>query len=121
MKKVDRPSYTHYVSEQREKEASEERYELVKTILEKLPENESLVITLYYLGEMTTREISEFLEVSVNTITSQLQRARRRLKKNQENLIQEVLSDVQISTGLVENVIQQIVDRKSTSSSDENP
>ena len=46
-------------------------------------------MTLYYLGEMTAKEISIFLGVSVNTITSRLRRARNRLQEDQELLVQE--------------------------------
>ena len=90
---IEQTSYKHYVLEQREKEATEHRYRRVKKLLEKLSENEQQVITLYYLGEMTTKEISESLGVSVNTITSRLQRARKHLREDPEHLIQEIVSD----------------------------
>ena len=67
-------SYEHHMSEAREKEAKVSSQKLVEQLLEKLPESERTVVTLYYLGEMTTKEISKFLGVSVNTITSRLQR-----------------------------------------------
>ena len=35
-----------------------------KKLLSKLPESERTVVTLYYLGEMTAKEISKFLGVS---------------------------------------------------------
>ena len=54
-------------------------------------------MTLYCLDEMTTKEISRFLGVSVNTITSQLQRARKRLQEDQECLLQEIFGCVQSS------------------------
>ncbi|MDE0689976.1 MAG: hypothetical protein OXI61_17575 [Candidatus Poribacteria bacterium] len=71
-------------------------------------------MTLYYLGEMTAKEISKFLGVSVNTITSRLRRARERLQKDQERLVQEVLGGVQLSSNLTENVMRQIADVKPT-------
>ena len=77
---IEASSYTHYVLEQREKETTEARYQRVKNLLEKLPRNEQRVITLYYLHEMTTKEIANMLGVPVNTITSRLQRARKRLQ-----------------------------------------
>ena len=73
-------------------------------------------MTLYYLGKMTTKEISKFLGVSVHTITSRLQRARKRLKEQQEVLIQEVLGGVQIPASLGENVMRQITDMPPTPS-----
>ena len=114
IREIQKSSYTHYESQQREIEASEHRHELVTELLEKLPESERTVITLYYLGEMTTKEIGKFLGVSVNTITSRLQRARRRLQEDQEILVQEALGDVQVSAGLSQNIMRQIADMKPT-------
>ena len=95
---VERLSYTRYISEQRETEAIESRYEIVDNLLEKLPDRERTVVTLYYLGEMTTKEISEFLGVPVKTIHSQLHRARKRLQGEETfPMIQESRSEVKQS------------------------
>ena len=69
-----------------ELEATERRYEIVENLLAKLPESERTVMTLYYLAEMTTKEIGESLGVSVNTILSRLHRARKRLQGKGEFL-----------------------------------
>ena len=116
VEEIERASYAHHVTEQRETEHTEHRHELVKKLLAKLPESERTVVTLYYLGKMTTKEISKFLGVSVHTITSRLQRARKRLKEQQEVLIQEVLGGVQIPASLGENVMRQITDMSPTPS-----
>ena len=55
MEEMAETAYAHYVSEQRETEATEHRFEIVKKLLEKLPEGERTVMTLHYLGEMTDR------------------------------------------------------------------
>ena len=83
---IDNLTYERYLSEQRETEATERRYEIVEKLLEKLPESERSVMTLYYLGEMTTKEIGDFLSVPVNTIVSRLHRARKRLQETGEFL-----------------------------------
>ena len=110
IKELDRLTYERYVSEERESEATERRYEIVEKLLERLPESERTVMTLYYLGEMTAKEIGNFLGVSVNTIKSRLRRARERLQSDQELLIQEVFSGVHISTGLSQNIMRQVAD-----------
>ena len=112
MKEIENASYTHYESERREIAASEHRLERAKKLLAKLPESERTVVTLYYLGEMTTKEIGRFLGVSVNTITSRLQRARKRLQDDQEHLIKEVLGGTQIPARLSESIKRQIADMK---------
>ena len=98
MEVIEEISYTHHESQQRESEANERRYEFVRKLLNKLPESERTVVTLYYLGEMTTKEIGKYLGVSINTITSRLQRGRKRLQEQQEEtLVQETLGSIQIS------------------------
>ena len=111
MEEVEKSSYTRYLSEQRETEASERRYAIVKRLLERLPESERTVVTLYYLGEMTAKEIGKFLGVSVNTIKSRLRRARERLK-NDEPMIREMLGGVELSTNFTENIMRQVADMK---------
>ena len=86
---VERLSYTCYISEQRETEEIEHHYEIVKNLLEKLPEQERTVVTLYYLDEMTTKEISKFLSVPVKTVHSRLHRARKRLQGETFPMTQE--------------------------------
>lgn len=49
--------------------------------LYKLPENYRNVIYLYYYEEYTIPEIADILGKSKNTISAQLQRARKKLKK----------------------------------------
>jgi len=87
VKAIDSLTYERYVSEQRELEATERRCEIVEKLLKKLPESERTMMTLYYFGEMTIKEIGKFLGMSMNTIKSQLHRARKRLQADQELLI----------------------------------
>ena len=91
VQEVAESDYAHYVSEQRETEATEQRFEIVKKLLEKLSARERTTMTLHYLGEMTMKEISRSLGVSVATVKVRLSRARKRLREEEELLIQEVL------------------------------
>ena len=86
VKIIDNLTYERYILDQHEAEAIEHRYEIVEELLAKLPESECTVMTLYYLGEMTTKEIGDFLSVPVNTILSRLHRARKRLQEKEEFL-----------------------------------
>ena len=108
LEEIEKSSYTHHISEQRVTERVEYCHELVQKLLEKLPENERTVVTLYYLDEMSTKEIGEFMGVSVNTITSRLQRARKRLQTDQEFLNQEFFGHLQLSDTLKENIMSQL-------------
>ena len=109
---IEEVSYVHHTSHQRETETTEYRQNLAKTLLQELPESERTVVTLYYLGEMTTKEIGEFLGVSVNTIKSRLRRARKRLRE--EALVRETLNGVQLPNTLIENVMRHIADLNPT-------
>ena len=108
VEEIEESSYTHHISEQRMTERTERYHELVKKLLERLPENERAVVTLFYLDEMSTKEIGKFMGVSVNTITSRLQRARKRMQADQEPLVQEFFGDLQLSDNLKENIMNQL-------------
>ena len=112
MEEIEASSYTHYLSEQREVKASDRRCEVVQKLLQKLPESERTVVTLYYLGEMTAKEIGKFLGVSVNTIKSRIRRAKKRLQNEEELLISKTLGSVQLPTNLTESIMQQIANIK---------
>ena len=112
LEEIEESSYMHYESEQRKTDTTEHYRVIVKNLLEKLPESERTVLTLYYLGEMTANEISKFLGVSVNTIKSRLRRARNRLQAEDELLINENLGSLQLSTDLTESVMRQVSDIK---------
>ena len=107
MSEVNEVSYSRYVAEKQAAEADEARREVVKKLLQKLPESERTVMTLYYLGEMTIKAISEFLGVSPNTVKSRLSRARNRLKK-EEDMIQQHLGSFQLPANLTQNIMNEI-------------
>ena len=83
------------------------RREIVKELLQKLPESERTVMTLHYLGEMTIKTISEFLGVSPNTVKSRLSRARNRLKK-EEDMIRQNLGSFQLPANLTETIMREV-------------
>ena len=97
--------YSDYAAKQIEERASEKRVDLVKRLLQKLPESERIVITLHYLAGSSCKEISEFLGVSLNTVKSRLHRARKRLQK-EDHMVRETLGSFQPSTTLTENIIK---------------
>ncbi|MDE0016544.1 MAG: sigma-70 family RNA polymerase sigma factor [Candidatus Poribacteria bacterium] len=115
MEEIERSSYAHYLSEQREVKAADHHGETVQKLLQKLPESERTVVTLYYLGEMTAKEIGNFLGVSVNTIKSRIRRAKKRLQNEEELLISKTLGSVQLPVNLTERIMQEVANIKQTS------
>ncbi len=99
--------YTQYESKRDEKSALERQREIIKRLLQKLPESERTVVTLHYLAEMSCEKISEYLGVSPNTIKSRLNRARKRLEK-QEHLLQDASSLFRVPPTLAENIAREI-------------
>ena len=112
--------YSQYEADRDEEAGIEHRREIVKRLLQKLPESERTVVTLFYLAEMTSEEVSAFLGVSSNTIRSRLHRARERLEK-EEAIIQEVVENFQLSPHLTENIMREVARIKPTSPSVSKP
>ena len=112
--------YAKYEMARGEEASIEQQRECVKRLLQKLPESERTVVTLYYLAEMTSEEISRFLGVSPNTIRSRLRRARARLEK-QEHLLHDVSGVFQVPPTLTENIMREIANIKPTSPSASKP
>ena len=108
---IEESSYRHYEDQQREAASVEHRQEHVRSLLEKLPESERTVVTLHYLGEMTYKAISEFLGVSPNTVKSRLQRARNRLKQ-EDDIVRETLGSVDLPITFTENIVRQVANLK---------
>ena len=117
---LEETAHSNYIREQREGTAVEHRRQIVQKLMEKLPESERTVMVLYYLGEMSGKEISKFLGVSPNTVRSRLQRARKRLK-NEEHIIQETLGSIPLSPNLIENIMRNVGTIKQTSPSGGKP
>ena len=98
--------YAQYMAEQTEKLTTEKQREVVAYLLQKLPARERTSVVLHYLSEMTCEEIGDFLEVSPNTVKSQLHRARKRLKK-EASTVHETLGG-QHSEDLMADIIKWI-------------
>ena len=112
--------YRQYETELGEQVSLERQRDIVKRLLEKLPESERTVVTLHYLAEMSCEKISEFLGVSPNTVKSRLHRARARLKK-QEHLLRDASGIFQVPPTLTENIMREIARIKPTSPSVKKP
>ena len=99
--------YARYEAAHSKEASVEHQRELVKRLLQKLPESERTVVTLYYLAEMTSEEVGIFLGVSPNTIRSRLRRARKRLQE-QEHLLESISGVFQVPLTLTEDIVREI-------------
>ncbi len=112
--------YAQYETERDKETALEYQREIIKRLLQKLPESERTVTTLHYLAEMSCEKIGEFLGVSPNTIKSRLHRARKRLE-NQEHLLQDASSIFQVPPTLTEKIMREVAQIKPASPSVSKP
>ena len=58
--------------------------EKVRTIIESLPEKMKLVILLYYMDELSLKEIAQILKIPSGTVKSRLHQARKKITKEME-------------------------------------
>lgn len=63
----------------------------IQQAIAQLPEAEREIITLFYLGDRTQKEISAFLEVPISTIKNRLFSARKRLKPELNIMVEDYL------------------------------
>lgn len=57
-----------------------ERVTLVRCLMDRLPAEDSAVLSLHYLQELSLKEVGEVMELHPNTVKVRLHRARKRLK-----------------------------------------
>ena len=67
-----------YISNENEYEKIESMYD-IKLHLSKLTEEEINILTLYYIGEYTSKEISKILSINESTIRSKIKRSIEKL------------------------------------------
>ena len=72
---------------------SDEDIELtVKSAMETLPGDNQLALSLYYMSDLSVKEIASFMGVSPNTVKGKLHRARKQLGERVEKMIGKHMS-----------------------------
>ena len=59
---------------------------LIREMIDSLPEDQRMVVIMYYLNRLTIKEIAQALDVSENTVKSRLRYAKQKLKLDVEDL-----------------------------------
>lgn len=59
---------------------------LIREMIDNLPEDQRMVVIMYYLNRLTIKEIAQALDVSENTVKSRLRYANQKLKLDVEEL-----------------------------------
>lgn len=71
-----------------------DRKKYINLALDKLAEEERVVITLHYLGEKSISEIAEILDLGKSAIKMKLMRGRKKLEKILKDLLNDELKDL---------------------------
>ncbi len=101
---LDRPAMETY----RKKQTYEPLYEA----LDELPEIYRQVLSLYYLGGMKSKEISQFLGTSVTNINTRLSRARSLLKEEMITMMSTTFDEMRLQPGFTFRIVEAIKQTK---------
>ncbi len=82
--------------------------ESVQEALGSLPETHRQVLTLFYLGGMSTKEIARFLGTSPNTIIQRLYAARARLKEEMLAMMKTTFEERQLPVGFTLRIVETV-------------
>jgi len=88
--------------------ANEPLYETLHEALDSLPEIYRQVVSLYYLGDMNTREIAKFLGTSSDVIEKRLRRAREKLKEEMITMMTAELKQQKLQVGFTFRLLEMI-------------
>ena len=80
---------------------------LVHCSLQKLGENNRLVVSLHYLGAMSYEEIARFLDLPLTTVRGRVHRAKKQLKGHLMQTIEDTLRGEQLDDDFTRKVLEQ--------------
>jgi len=72
--------------------AQNQTRELIRQIIQSLPENERVATVLYYIGDYSHKDIAAFLDVTANTVKTRLFTARNRLRERMMDMVETNLT-----------------------------
>lgn len=80
---------TDFIYEQKDKVLDDEKSEVLKSAIEKLPEKYKIIILLYYMEEVPQEKIAKIMHIPIGTVKSRLYAARKILKSELEEYFYE--------------------------------
>ena len=83
----------------------------VLTALGTLSEEQQQLITLFYLEGLSQKEIAAFLDLAPQAVNQRLYRARKHLRKEMLNMVEEILGGRKLPEGFTDEVIRTALER----------
>ena len=83
-------------------------YESLHEALNSLPEIYCQALTMFYLSDMSTREIARFLGTSPNNIAQRLKRARAKLKEEMVAMISTTFEEQKLQAGFTFRIVESV-------------
>jgi RNA polymerase sigma factor (sigma-70 family) len=88
---------------------SDELQEIVFSALSALPSKNQVVIALFYLDDLSYKEIGDFLGLPISTIQSRLQRARQQLKEEVLKMAEDIFQNNKLGSKFTQKVLDEII------------
>lgn len=82
---------------------------IVYKALSALPSKNQVVITLFYLDDLSYKEIGDFLGLPVSTVQSRIQRARQQLKEEVLKMAEDILKNNRLGSKFTQKVLDEIM------------
>ena len=82
----------------------------VQSAMETLPAANQLALSLYYMSDLSVKEIAEFMGISPNNVKVRLHRARKQLGERLEKMIGKQLKKEKLKAGFIFKVADSIRD-----------
>jgi RNA polymerase sigma factor (sigma-70 family) len=96
------------VIDEAESRNEDSRLELLDRALDNLPEMYRQVLTLYYLGDMNSEEISRFLGISPSAIRQRLSRARSELREEIFMIMGKTFGQYRLRAGFTFRIMEMV-------------
>ena len=84
----------------------DERARQVLSAVNALSEKNRLIVGLYYIDDLSYRDIGTFLDIPISTVKGRLYKARRQLKEEMLNMVTETFKEHQLPKNFPERVKQ---------------
>jgi len=80
----------------------------VRSAMDTLPADNQLALSLYYMSDLSIKEIASFMGISANTVKGKLHRARRQLGERLEKMLGKQLKEEKLRPGFIFAVVDSI-------------